>query len=148
MAVQAVSLVIVSILVSSVQSGSSCNETQCTLIPVKRDVVRKFQTLAVEKGVRTIFLDLEIGNDSYHPLESNERYFGRRWVWANTKSEPMLALTFDSDVYSLGLLKNQVRHLTLHLQEQQSGCLLRLSTHCQDIVVGKTLIEFHKSWLW
>ena len=143
MAVQAVSLVIVSILASSVQSGSACNETQCTLLPVKRDVVRKFQTLAAEKGVRIIYLDLEIGNDSYHPLESNERYFARRWVWANTKSEPMLALTLvGSDVYSLGLLKNQMRHLTVHLQEQQSGCLLRLSTHCQDNVVGKTLLAY------
>ena len=113
MAVQAVSLVIVSILASSVQSESACNETQCTLLPVKRDVVRKFQTLAAEKGVRIIYLNLEIGNDSYHPLESKERYFARRWVWANTKSEPMLALRFDSDVYSLGLLKNQMRHLTV-----------------------------------
>ena len=138
-----VSLLTIVILLSSAHANLACNETQCKLLPIGEDVVWKFQELAAEKGVRMIYLYTETGNDSYHPLESNERFLANRWVWANTVSEPMLSLLEDKDdfvVYSLGLFENQVRHLTVPLQDQPRGCLARLNTSCQNNVVGRTLL--------
>ena len=143
MAVVNVSLFIISILLSSARSNPTCNETQCKLLPIGEDVVLKFQELAAEEGVRIIYLNTEMGNDSYHPLESNERFFAKRWVWANKISEPMLSLLEDKDdyvVYSIGLLKYQVRYLKVPLQDQPRGCLARLNTSCQNNVVGQTLL--------
>jgi len=100
-------------------------------------VVVKFQEMAAEKGVRIIYLNTEMGNDSYHPLESNERFF------AETISEPMLSLMEEEDdyiVHSLGLMEYQVRYLKVPLRDQPHGCLARLSTTCQNNVVGKTLL--------
>ena len=143
MAVVNVSLFIISILLSSAQANPTCNETQCKLLPIGEDVVLKFQELAAEEGVRIIYLNTEMGNARYHPLESNERFFAERWVWANTISEPMLSLlenNYDYIVYSFGLLKYQVRYLKVPLQDQPRGCLGRLNTSCQNNVVGQTLL--------
>ena len=144
MALVNVSLFIISILLSSARANPTCNETQCKLLPIGEDVVLKFQELAAEEGVRIIYLNTEMGNDRYHPLESNERFFAERWVWANTISEPMLSLlenNYDYIVYSFGLLKYQVRYLKVPLQDQPSGCLARLNTSCQNNVVGQTLLS-------
>ena len=84
-----------------------------------------------------------MGNDGYHPLESNERFFAERWVWANTISEPLLSLMEEKDdfiVHSLGLLEYQVRYLKVPLRDQPRGCLARLNTTCQNNVVGQTLL--------
>ncbi|XP_044184673.1 LOW QUALITY PROTEIN: uncharacterized protein LOC114961879 [Acropora millepora] len=143
MAVVNVSLIIISILLSSAWANPTCNETQCEILPIGEDVVVKFQEMAAEKGVRIIYLNTEMGNDSYHPLESNERFFADRWVWANTISEPMLSLMEEEDdyiVHSLGLMEYQVRYLKVPLRDQPHGCLARLSTTCQNNVVGKTLL--------
>ena len=140
MAAHAISLIVVSVLASSA-AQQNCSETQCKLLPVEGDEVLKFQNLASEKGVRMVYLNLEIGNDSQlHPLESNERFFAKRWVWTQTTSEPMLFFPNDFVIVSLGLLKYQVRYLDVHLVEQPSGCLALLNTSCQDSVVGKTLL--------
>ena len=90
MAVVNVSLIIISILLSSARANPTCNETQCKILPIGEDVVVKFQEMAAEKGVRIVYLNTEMGNDSNHPLESNERFFAERWVWANTITEPLL----------------------------------------------------------
>lgn len=149
MAVQTVSLtIVILVLAFSVQAQKPCNETQCKLLPVGKEVASRFQTLVAERGVKMIYLDLKIGNDGHHPLESNERFFGKRWVWAKTISEPMLLLSEEDnefEIYSLGLLKHQVRHFTVYLEEQPPGCLAHFNPHCQDYVVGKTLlVEFVK----
>ena len=149
MAVQTVSLsIVILVLAFSVQAQKPCNETQCKLLPVGKEVASRFQTLVAERGVKMIYLDLNIGNDGHHPLESNERFFGKRWVWAKTISEPMLLLSEEDnefEIYSLGLLKYQVRHFTVYLEEQPPGCLAHFNPHCQDYVVGKTLlVEFVK----
>ena len=144
MALVNVSLFIISILLSSARANPTCNETQCKLLPIGEDVVLKFQELAAEEGVRIIYLNTEMGNDPYHPLESNERFFAERWVWANTVSESMLSLLEDKDdyiVYSFGLLKCQVKYLKVRLQDHLRGCLARLNTSCQNNVVGQTLSE-------
>lgn len=143
MAVVNVSLIIISILLSSAWANPTCNETQCKIAPIGEDVVVKFQELAAEKGVRIIYLNTEMGNDGYHPLESNERFFAARWTWANTISEPLLSLMEEKDdfiVYSLGLLEYQVRYLKVPLRDQPRGCLARLNTTCQNNVVGQTLL--------
>ena len=143
MAVVNVSLIIISILLSSARANPTCNETQCKLLPIGEDVVVKFQEMAAEKGVRIIYLNTEMGNDSYHPLESNERFFAERWVWANRISEPLLSLMEEKDdfiVHSLGLLEYQVRYLKVPLRDQPRGCLARLNTTCQNNVVGQTLL--------
>ena len=144
MAVVIVSLIIISILLSPARANQTCNETQCKILPIGEDVVVKFQEMAAEKGVRIIYLNIEMGNDSYHPLESNERFFAERWVWANTISEPMLSLMEEEDdyiVHSLGLMEYQVRYLKVPLRDQPRGCLARLNTTCQNNVVGKTLLS-------
>ena len=143
MAVVNVSLIIISILLSSARANPTCNETQCKILPIDEDVVVKFQEMAAEKGVRIIYLNTEMGNDGYHPLESNERFFAERWVWANTISEPLLSLMEEEDdyiIHSLGLLEYQVRYLKVPLRDQPRGCLARLNTTCQNNVVGKTLL--------
>ena len=148
MAIQVVVLITIVVLASSVKAQKTCNETQCKLLPVGKEVASRFQTLVAEKGVKMIYLDLKIGNDGYHPLDSNERFFGKRWVWGKTISEPMLLLSEEDnefEIYSLGLLKYQVRHFTVHLEQQPPGCLAHFNPHCQDYVVGKTLlVEFVK----
>ena len=138
MVVQAAVLItILAVLASSVKAQvQSCNETQCKLLPIRRDVVFRFQKLAAEKGLRLIYLHLQFGNDSYNPLESNESFFAKRWVWAKTANEPMLYLWEDYDIYSLGLFKRQVRHLNVPLEQQPSGCLAQLNTSCQDKTVS------------
>ena len=142
MAIQVVVLITTLVLASSVKAQQSCNgTTQCKLLPTGRDVVFRFKKLAAEKGVRLIYLDLEIGNDSYNPLESNERFFAKRWVWAKTTNEPMLYLRDDYDIYSLGLFKYQVMHLKVPLDEQPSGCFAQLNTSYQDETVGRTLLS-------
>ena len=142
MAIQAVVVLAMLVLASSyVKAQQNCNRTsQCKLLPIGRDVVFRFKKLATEKGVRLTYLHLEFGKGSYNPLESNERFFAKRWVWAKTTKEPMLSLPEDYDIHSLGLFKYQVRHLKVPLEEQPSGCLANLSTSCQDEIVGRTLL--------
>ena len=139
MAIQAVSLIILWFLAFSA-AQNTCGEVQCKLLPVKRDIAIIFQELASEKGVRLVYFYLEIDNDSFNTLESKEGSFSKEWVWAKTIREPMLFLPEDYDIYSLGLLKYQVRYLTVHLEEQPNGCLAGLNTSCQDNALGKTLL--------
>ncbi|XP_015754010.1 PREDICTED: uncharacterized protein LOC107333685 isoform X1 [Acropora digitifera] len=143
MAVVNVSLIIISILLSSAQANPTYNETQCKILPIGEEVVVKFQEMAAEKGVRIIYLNTEMENESYHPLESNERFSSKIWVWANTISEPLLSLVEGKDdlsVYSLGLLEYQMRYLKVPLRDQPRGCLARLNTTCQNNFVGQTLL--------
>lgn len=145
MAVVIVSLIIISILLSSARANPTCNKTQCKILPIGEEVVVKFQEMAAEKRVRIIYLNTEMENDSYNPLESNERFFAERWVWANTISEPLLSLMEEKDdfiVHSLGLLEYQVRYLKVPLRDQPRGCLARMNTTCQNNVVGKTLLGY------
>lgn len=139
MSVQAISLTLFFVLASST-AEQTCSEAQCDLVPVEGDVAFKFQKLTAEKGVRMVYLNLEMGNENFHPLESNEKLFAKRWVWAKTMSEPMLSFPDDYDIYSLGLLNYQVRYINVHLEEQPPGCLARLNPSCQENVVGKTLL--------
>ena len=84
-----------------------------------------------------VYLDLKIGNDSYHPLDLKDEFLSDRGVWASKISEPMLSLSFDYDILSLGLL----RRMDLQLEDQPSGCLATLNSSCQNIVIGRMLLN-------
>ena len=140
MAIHAVSLIAICFLATS-SAYQPCGVGQCKVAPVRGDPVVKFQQLASEKDVRLVYFNLEFGNDSFHPLESNERFLAKRWIWAKTIREPMLHMTNNEyDVYSLGLLTRQKRYMSVRLKEQPTGCLAHLNTSCQDNVVGEMLL--------
>ena len=118
-----------------------CGVGQCKLVLVGQNPAVKFQQLVSEEGVRLVYFNLEIGNNSVHPLESNERLLAKRWIWAKTIQEPMLRMTdTEYDIYSLGLLTRQKRYMSVQLEEKPPTCLSQLNTSCQDNVVGEALL--------
>ena len=141
MAIYAVFLIAVCLSATSAVH-KPCGVGQCKLVLVGQNPAVAFQQLASEDGVRLVYLNLEIGNNSVHPLESDERFLPKRWIWAKTIREPMLLMTDDAhDIHSLGLLRRQKRYMTVQLAEQPAGCLANLNVSCQDNVVGKTLLS-------
>ena len=119
----------------------NCSEARCKLLAIGEGFASEFRLKASEKGVRLVYLNLKIGNDSYHPLELQDEFLPDRWVWANTISEPMLSLSYDYDILSLGLLTYQVSSMDVQLVDQPSGCLANLNSSCQDRVVGRALLN-------
>jgi len=118
------------------------SETRCKLLPVGEGFASEFRSKASEKGVRMVYLNLKIGNDSHHPLELQDEFLADRWVWANNITEPMLSLNDDYDILSLGLLNYQVRSMDVHLEDQPSGCLANLNDSTrQNMAVGRMLLE-------
>ena len=141
MAIYAVFLIAVCLSTTSAVH-KPCGVGQCKLVLVGQNPAVAFQQLASEKGVRLVYFNLQIGNNSIHPLESSERFLAKTWVWAKTIREPMLLMTDDAhDIHSLGLLRRQKRYMTVQLAEQPAGCLANLNVSCQDNVVGKTLLS-------
>ena len=141
MAIYAVFLFAVSLSATSAVQ-KPCGVGHCKLVPVGQNHLRKFQRLASEEDVRLVYFNLEIGNNSVHPLESSERFLAKWWIWAKTIREPMLLMTDDAhDIHSLGLLRRQKRYMMVQLAEQPAGCLASLNLSCQDNVVGKTLLS-------
>ena len=141
MAIYAAFLIAVCLSVTSAVQ-KPCGVGQCKLVPVGQNLHVKFQRLASEEGVRLVYFNLEIGNNSVHPLESSERFLAKWWIWAKTIREPMLLMTDDAhDIHSLGLLRRKKRYMTVQLAEQPAGCLANLNVSCQDNVVGKTLLS-------
>ena len=141
MAIYAVFLIAVCLSATSAVH-KPCGVDQCKLVLVGQNPAVAFQQLASEDGVRLVYLNLEIGNKSVHPLESDERFLAKRWIWAKTIREPMLLMTDDAhDIHSLGLLRRQKRYMTVQLAEQPAGCLANLNVSCQDNIVGKTLLS-------
>ena len=91
--------------------------------------------------MRLVYLNLKIGNESYRPLELPDEFLPERWVWANTVNEPMLSLPEDYTILSLGLLNYQVRSMNVQLKDQPRGCLISLKSSCQNMAVGRILLE-------
>ena len=118
----------------------NCSESRCKLLPVGKGFSSQFRSQAAEKGMRMVYLHLNIGNDSYDPFQAPIEFLPYRWVWAPTISEPLLSLSYDYDILSLGLLKRQVRSMDVKLEDEPSGCLARLGSDCQNIVVARTLL--------
>ena len=141
MAIYAVFLIAVCLSTTSAVH-KPCGVGQCKLVLVGQNPAVAFQQLASEKGVRLVYFNLQIGNNSIHPLESSERFLAKTWIWAKTIREPMLLMTDDAhDIHSLGLLRRKKRYMTVQLAEQPAGCLANWNVSCQDNVVGKTLLS-------
>ena len=117
------------------------SEAQCKVLTVGEGTASEFRVKASEKGVRIVYLDLKFRNDSYRPLESKNEFLPNRWVWASLISEPMLSLSYDYDILSLGLLKYQTRSMDVLLEDQPSGCLANLNSSYQNKVVGRALLN-------
>ncbi len=143
MAIQTIETVCVLFLflASCEAKPENCSEVQCELLPVGEGLASEFHQKVSEKGVRMIYFNLKIGNDSYHPLDSPKLFLPERWVWANSISEPMLSLSYDYDVLSLGLLTYQVRSVDAPFADQPSGCLVRMNMSCQNKVVARALLN-------
>ena len=119
----------------------NCSEAQCKVLTVGKGTASEFRFKASEKGVRIVYLDLKFRNDSYRPLESENEFLPNRWVWANLISEPMLSLSYDYDILSMGLLKYQTRSMDVLLEDQPSGCLANLNSSCPKRAVGRALLS-------
>lgn len=132
-------LVILPYLTCYIVASHSCGETQCQ-ISIQGDSSSEFRLKASEEGVRLVYINFEISNNGkYNPLVSKNRILPYRWTWAQSIREPMLSLSYDYDVLSLGLLKNQARSMVVLLKELHTGCLVNLNSSCQDIAIAKAL---------
>ena len=87
------------------------SEAQCKVLTVEEGTASQFLVKASKRGVRIVYLDLKFRNDSYRPSESENEFLPNRWVWASLISEPMLSLSYDYDILSVGLLKYQTRSM-------------------------------------
>lgn len=138
-------LVVLSFLTCYIVASPSCSETQCQ-ISIQGDSSSEFRLKASEDGVRLVYISFKISNNSkYNPLVSKNRILPYRWTWAQSIQEPMLSLSYDYDVLSLGILKNQARSMEVHLKELRSGCLAKANSPCQDIVIADALMDITRN---
>ena len=132
-------------LICCIVGIESCGERHCQVVVIEGDSASHFQSKATEGGVRLVHLDFaisdELSDGSYEPLISKNRILPYRWAWARSLTEPMLSLSYDYDVLSLGLLNNQVRGMVVSLKENPSGCLQALNSSCQDIAIARALLD-------
>ena len=135
------SLACVWLSVSTAAAVQNCSLINCKVLPVGENIASEFSLKASEKGVRMIYLNLNIGNNSYSPLELQDEFQPDRWVWARSNKEFMLSLPYDYDILSLGLLNYQVRSMTVPLRDEPSGCLAGLNSTCQNMAVGRALLH-------
>lgn len=125
--------------------SESCGERQCQ-ISIQGDPSPEFRLKASEEGVRLVYISFKISNNSkFNPLVSRNRILPYRWTWAQSIQEPMLSLSYDYDVLSLGLLKNQARSMEVHLKEVQSGCLANVNSSCEDIAIANALMDLTRN---
>ena len=116
-------------------------DVDCRLLPTDKDISTEFRHQASKKRVKMVYLNLKIGNGSYHPLELLDEFLPERWVWAKSIKEHMLSLPENYDVLSLGLLKYRVTSLDVHLADKPTGCVARLNSSSQNMAIGKMLLE-------
>ena len=135
------SLACVWFCVSTAAAVQNCSLVNCKVFPVGENIASEFRLKASEKSVRMIYLNLKIGNNSYNPLELQDEFLPDRWVWARSNKEPMLSLLYDYEILSLGLFSYQVRSMTVPLRDEPSGCLAGLNSTCQNMAVGRALLD-------
>ena len=117
-------------------------DVDCRLLPTDKDISTEFRHQASKKRVKMVYLNLKIGNGSYHPLELADEFLPERWVWAKSIKEHMLSLPENYDVLSLGLLKYRVTSLDVHLADKPTGCVASLKSSSQNMAIGKMLLEY------
>ena len=120
--------------------GENCSEHTCKLILHRKDLPVEFLSLCSEDGVRMVYLHLNISKGSYNQLQSYDKFLPSRWTWARDIGEPMLSFSYQYEVLSLGLLRNQVRNLEVVLNEEPQGCYAELTWSCKDTAVARTLL--------
>ena len=141
MEVKVVLFLIFWLLKSTLGANETCAETQCKLLIDGNDLTTEFQSKTSEDGVRMVYLQLNVGNETYNPLQSRDRFLNNRWIWTRGVDEPMLYISYQYEVLSLGLLKNQVRNIEVTLSEKPRGCVANLTSSCKDIMVATKLLE-------
>ena len=130
--------------------SKSCQKSQCLTFANKKGLSTEFQRLLAEQdeeeGTRIVYFKLPKLNDdtSYKSLHS-DKILPWRWTWARSNKEPILSLSYDYDVLSLGLLKNQVKELTLKFTSTQLECLKALNSSCQDLEIARALLDVTKT---
>ena len=102
-------------------------DVDCRLLPTDKNISTEFRLQASGKRVKIVYLNLKIGNGSYHPLELADEFLLERWVWAKSIKEHMLSLSENYDFLSLGLLKYRVTSLDVHLADKPTGCVTSLN---------------------
>ena len=117
-------------------------DVDCRLLPTDKDISTEFRPQASGERVKMVYLNLKIGNGSYHPLELADEFLPERWVWAKSIKEHMLSLPENYDVLSLRLLKYQVTSLDVHLADKPTGCVASLNSSRQNMAIGKMLLEY------
>ena len=127
-------------IVLLVFSKSLCCKTKCSLFENENDLSKKFQLSLAEKGVRIVYLKLGSNSDGYKSVHS-DRIMHRRWIWAQSNSEPLLSVSYDYDVLSLGLLKNQAQDLTLDMASTARQCLGASNSSCRDLQIARALLN-------
>ena len=128
-------------LVSLAATKQNYRILNCKVTPVGENLESEFRLKASEKGVRIVYLNLKIGNNSYNPLDLPDEFLPDRWVWARSNNEPMLSLPFDFDILSLGLLNYQVGSMTVPLRDEPSGCLAGLNSNMSELGRRKSTVE-------
>ena len=117
-------------------------DVDCRLLPTDKNISTEFRLQASGKRVKMVYLNLKIGNGSYHPLELADEFLLERWVWAKSIKEHMLSLSENYDFLSLGLLKYRVTSLDVHLADKPTGCVASLNSSSQTMAIGKMLLEY------
>ena len=127
-------------LLASCAAQQNCSAVQCKLVPVEKDVASEFQSIKTsmtKKGVRIIYLMLEFCNEGCNQLVLENK----RWAWAANINQFMLSLSNDYDIFSLGLLKRQVKRMNVSLEDEPKGCLATLNPSYKNIVVTQALLR-------
>ena len=88
-----------------------------------------------------VYLQLNISKGSYNQLQSYDKFLPSRWTWPQNIGEPMLSFSYQYEVLSFGLLRNQVRNLDVVLNEEPKGCYAELTSTCKDTAVARTLLD-------
>ena len=117
-------------------------DVDCRLLPTDKDISTEFRHQASKKRVKMVYLNLKIGNGSYHPLKLPDKFLPERWIWAKSIKEHMLSLPENYDVLSLGLLKYRVTSLDVYLADKPTGCVASLNSSSQNMAIGKMLLEY------
>ena len=118
--------------------GENCRETECRLLPVG-DVASAFRSKVSKEDVWLVYINLTVAKSSYDPWELQDRFLPRRWIWARTASWSMLCSPYDS--LSAGFETFEVERLEVQLKDQPNGCLAKLKPRCQDLAVGRMLLQ-------
>jgi len=67
-------------LVSLATTEQNYRILNCKVTPVGENLESEFRLKASEKGVRIVYLNLKIGNNSYNPLDLPDEFLPDRWV--------------------------------------------------------------------